>query len=110
MTTTETKTQHTAGPWKASTHGSGEFQKRVVLDKHCGLVLTLNGGYGPGKEHADQQELANAHLVAAAPEMLAALEATNKVLNQHFMIDDSEEGGNSVHDQVREAINKAKGQ
>lgn len=53
---------------------------------------------------------ANARLIAAAPEMFEALIAVDKVLNEHFGITSEDIPGNSIHDQVRSAIAKAKGE
>ena len=52
---------------------------------------------------------ANGQLIAAAPEMLEALECVNRTLNTHFGITDADEAGDETHDAVRAALQKAKG-
>jgi hypothetical protein len=47
--------------------------------------------------------------IEEAQSMLEALKKANEILNDHFGIDDSEEGGNPAHDQIRAAIAKAEG-
>jgi len=66
-------TKHTPGPWKAAECGSIEFKDGFVGEAY---------DYNPGHYGEKQEELpvmANARLMAAAPELLEAL----KKLAQH---------------------------
>jgi len=72
---TETKHTHTQGPWKVIEHGKG-------MGKHC--VSTANAAPIPAViceintksvGTNDEIRLANARLIAAAPDMLAALKS-----------------------------------
>jgi len=73
------ETKHTPGPWKA------EFYEATnIRAPHGGLVAQahhLMGRFGAlGRVPAPEVE-ANAHLIAAAPEMLAALKAITAAFN-----------------------------
>jgi hypothetical protein len=58
-------TQHTPGPWKV-------VDESIVTsdDNHCIAVIESDGGY----EVVRPQRRANAKLIAAAPDLLTALE------------------------------------
>jgi len=59
-------------PWKATYEGMDEFRHEKVIDCHFGTVCDIVHGYGPeGREVAKD----TANLIAAAPELLAALKA-----------------------------------
>jgi hypothetical protein len=58
--------KHTPGPWKAVTY-SGEFDQPLVTSND-GFIARLNS-------FSNRQHEANAKLIAAAPEMLEALQA-----------------------------------
>lgn len=70
------KTQtHTRGPWKIGPsggtlthHESCEPTPSIILPGSGAVVAQVGCGW------ADDQEIANARLIAAAPELLAALE------------------------------------
>ncbi len=110
-----TKQQHTPGPWSVQ---KSRFGLSVIKENHW------RGGNRPICESIDYKEVlnpdedrANAHLIAAAPEMLEALEAINTELKRvksecepnsafghaYRMIDTYATKG------VEAAINKAKG-
>ena len=57
------KTQHTPGPWIVEITGKEAF----VTAEHGGLCAAISVGKANG------QDKANAHLIAAAPDLLAAL-------------------------------------
>ena len=80
-------TKHTAAPWH---HGGYEIQ-----DDKGALICNLSGWRG------EQQTLANARLIAAAPELLEAL----KVLVANGGI-----GSEDMFDDARAAIAKATGE
>jgi hypothetical protein len=61
-----TKAKHTDGPWTVESSNEGGF----VIEKDGYLVIASRG---PHEKRANEM-LANARLIAAAPELLAALE------------------------------------
>ena len=66
----ETKTSHTSGPWKLE--NSGEL---VIGNQVMGFV---------GPDTASREELkANAALIAAAPDLLAALEKAVNIVQSY---------------------------
>ena len=76
---------HTPGPWIASTFG---FQ--VLTGDSWNTICTLSGGAewedGRGKyrpEYEWQNQEANARLIAAAPDLLAAAKAVMAKLERH---------------------------
>jgi hypothetical protein len=65
-------TQHTPGPWKA------EGRNNLVVNSRDGNTIIIEPG---GSEYAKLEELqANARLIAAAPDLLAALREAATVL------------------------------
>lgn len=89
------ETKHTPGPW-AVYQSRGNSRLRVMSDAVPYDVATMN--------HAgnDEAEAANAHLIAAAPEMLDAL---------RYMVANAEAEGWSglMLGDARTAISKAEG-
>lgn len=81
------KPQHTKGPWRAS----GEHVFSV-----SGRLTVTRADYG-----TESERLANAQLIAAAPEMLAALEDLVNSFEKHRP--------KTYWDAARAAIAKAKG-
>ena len=73
----ETKTQHTPGPWRVRKDGSGRLA-RVSDETHefdCVVTPSL---------HRDAELMeANARLIAAAPELLAALRSCEETLREY---------------------------
>jgi hypothetical protein len=98
-------TKHTPGPWEAvkwSCHAAttvvtGKIGPRVVICE-C-------SGHG---RHTDES-LANARLIAAAPELLDALERMVDVANWDEMLQ-SEEQHDAMIVKAEAAIRKAKGE
>ena len=82
---------HTPGPWK-------------IFDDHPDPDLLCLHVYHGDEQIADVSELKNARLIAAAPDLLEALENLLKVHEG--------EGGTQYHagDMARAAIAKAKGE
>jgi hypothetical protein len=90
-------TQHTPGPWKA------EGWENLVVNNADGYTMTLAAG-GKGAGLAELK--ANARLIAAAPDLLAALYASKMALlscmHANVLVD-------TAFDQVNAAIARATG-
>ena len=91
------KTEHTQGPWKT------EGWENLVVNSADGSTMTLAAG---GKDACLDELKANARLIAAAPELLAALYELVK-----YDEGSSEEGtyGSEVLERCLAAISKAEG-
>jgi len=94
---------HTPGPWKISKETTpGQFVTEVKIrsndDSHVAVI-------GPCAVDA------NARLIAAAPDLLAALEECRDIIAR--LAQESPDGipmwASAVHDQARTAIRKAEG-
>lgn len=88
--------KHTPGPWGLRTHKDEDGNMlfcRIVDDHNREVANTATGNFG------DENEYANAHLIAAAPAMLEALETAERLTTDMMIL-----AG------LREAIKKAKGQ
>jgi len=105
--TTKVKQAHTPGPWTTEQHGD-------YLD-----VFPVTPGWGYGGvcriENADidpiplrAQADANARLIAAAPELLEALELLHRIALQTPQLNNPDD--REVIDQAWAAIRKAKGE
>jgi hypothetical protein len=104
--TTTSKATHTAGPWKigrtSKTHNAPvRYWETSVFNRIIGVTATGSGG-------TQEEAEANARLIAAAPEMLEALEDVES------KIVDYEAGRINWRPddflmRVREAITKARG-
>lgn len=70
--TTESRSKHTPGPWRARTEGTELNPDWIAVFNSTGkwALATANQSAGIDREEAK----ANARLIAAAPEMLDALE------------------------------------
>jgi hypothetical protein len=93
---THTQTAHTPGNWSCYNARGGRIWRHWYVqagDQQVAKVTAL-----PVAPGAAEQEYANAHLMAAAPELLAAL---NGLLNCPALNEDFEEP------ETREAIDKA---
>ena len=88
--------KHAPGPWTAIYHaGFG-----VLIVSHEGRVARVTSGGDPDYERID----ANAYLIAAAPDMLAALNMALDAIKDNWEIDDD------VQTAIRAAIAKAEGE
>ena len=67
-------TKFTQGPWDVN--GSG----RLIVHTICGSIYAINGTF----EYDEKQEVANAHLIAAAPELYKELERLVFVFGNKF--------------------------
>lgn len=65
-----TTTQHTQGPWEAEEHGVIRGRNGMIRPFICQVQ----------DDHNDEETQANAHLIAAAPELLSAL---SNILEDH---------------------------
>ena len=72
-------TKHTPGQWEALLHANGAFDLLTTDEKGNELAL---GNKGPMTSRAAEMH-ANARLMAAAPELLAALIETARCLEWH---------------------------
>lgn len=89
-----TKAQHTPGPWLSNERGAIETRDRVicrVMDGHTTRAII--------------ESMANARLIAAAPEMLAMLKRIFKVMPSRM-----EEGGQLLEGEIAALIAKATGE
>lgn len=104
-------TKHTPGPWKAYRHqfGIGVLSTAVGADvAHC---------HGLDSLRADDEVLANAQLIAAAPELLDALICAVHSLAAALLVghdeglldDEGASDENEIVNQCRAAIAKAEG-
>ncbi len=105
------KGKHTLGPWKAHLNVPtaaipGHIIKAVYDPQSPVASVWVGGG-----THGVERQIANAHLIAAAPEMLAKLEEIEKVIIEWPPV---HEGGDYLHgwilNSVRDLIAKAKGE
>jgi hypothetical protein len=90
--------KHTPGPWKIVHHANGLGEATQIDGANRGSVADVYGA-------TDGVQTANAHLIAAAPDMLEALEA--------LMSDSSTLAGNiqiESWELATAAIKKARGQ
>ena len=69
MTTEQTRTAHTPGPWHVT--GSGEHGEMIYADAGRTVAAWPYGGANPPESI---EAMANARLIASAPALLAALE------------------------------------
>lgn len=91
---------HTPGPWAYDADSKEVF---ADCEEHgCGWIALVNGNDSQDRILPDEMRLANARLIAAAPELLEALRALlDRVL---------ENGGfGSIVEAAGEAIAKAEG-
>ena len=69
----ETKQAHTPGPWEVAGHSN-------YIRSRSGGFAVAHAEELPGREWYEGELNANAHLIAAAPELLAALRAARDLL------------------------------
>lgn len=98
----ETNAKHTAGPWEAHTFmvKGGEKMRDTIC--HVGVSTSL----GPSRSN---ESVANARLIAAAPDLLKALEALRLQALQSSVNDRSNEWGMEALGLANAAIAKAHG-
>ncbi len=79
--------KHTKGPWVIEL---SEIDLARITTKDIGVCLT---------------DYANAHLIAAAPDMYEALEEVLRCLPEQMSLD-----GETIRDTIKSALNKARGE
>ena len=98
--------KHTPGPWTVDEHqGNGDLVVRS-LDSDDIVANCQSDSYGLAEQREMEMErAANAQLMSAAPELLAALEEITELIQW------SESGGEEerAYDAARAAIAKAEG-
>ena len=67
--------KHTPGPWTFHENGDGSFA--ILGDKLSDKEYRWVVGFFQNGEFSTEKQIANAKLIAAAPEMLEALQAAN---------------------------------
>ena len=104
---------HTPGPYKIITADLGDdFACIVPVEIHAanGTVVSQSGGLAPDNEEWRSEELfANAHLLAAAPEMLEALEWLAEEFDRRDLGDGAMLYDSDI-EQVKAVIRKARGE
>jgi hypothetical protein len=103
-----TTTQHTPGPWES--HGCAIYTEETWQEgKRAGGALVGSTFYDRSDPDSDaipsDEQIANARLIAAAPEMLEALEA----LAEYWQHGTPVHPGALVAREAQAAIAKAKG-
>ena len=73
------ETKHTPGPWSRAPYINSHAQSLTVVDVEGSEVATVRGWDGDG----DHRE-ADAHLIAAAPDLLEALRDVTDALAEHL--------------------------
>lgn len=79
-------TEHTPGPWRTENRG-GSYPISVVASEGGKLVAPFSGG-------KTDEETANAHLIAAAPDLKEALE---ELLSEIGIMDSIAKGAGNPH-------------
>lgn len=98
--TTQTETTHTPGPWELLHHTAPQHDgDRAVYGPGNKLICDMNGG-----PNDDSETLANARLIAAAPELL-------KIARDYLDVIKACVGGeeNKTVNEVKNIIFKAEG-
>ena len=94
---TKTKTQHTPGPWKL-------LSPDQVRGSEGQWICSCEGG-----RHREEKDAANARLIAAAPELLSALEEAGEALTSAMSVINAEDDTGKAYPKTREAIRNAQG-
>lgn len=106
-------TKHTPGPWRiGKTSGwSGTEVKAIASVAWCAKASSYSSSWGESQEISADEALANAHLIAAAPDLLAACEACMTLLVRYENKSIAPEvGTGAAINAAHAAIAKARGQ
>ena len=102
---TKPPTTHTPGPWRVSKPGDLESKDKGWCVWGGGrMMLSFHGPQVPR-----EQKEADAHLVAAAPDLLAACVSALSLIAPRVDDSDAMGWGVATEEMLREAIAKAKG-
>jgi len=93
--------KHTQGKWGFFRDSTTNDSKHYVYSEGVGLIATI-----PNEGAIDKQE-ANAKLIAAAPELLAALIKCQHQLQTYAELDSWDTQDEEAYELASEAINKA---
>lgn len=110
-TTTMNTTKHTPGPWSFSPFGDADFE---VCDHKSQAICDILDNGNPDDSKRHDALLANARLIAAAPEMLRLLKDISYNLDQPdgriygsgFIFEEDEE----AREVIRKVIAQAEGE
>jgi hypothetical protein len=72
---------HTPGPWIAVREAALDYRHHQIDTEDGQSCVAVVAGGGPVRAIDVAEEIANAHLIAAAPDLLAACEAVAKSLD-----------------------------
>lgn len=102
--------KHTPAPWRVSSESPRIIQKDYrAIGSDAGFLIASTMGHDNSGFYASEQEAdANARLIAAAPELLEALEACTKAMAS--VLPDFNPYDQAAYDKARAAIAKAKGE
>lgn len=108
----EAMTSHTPGPWLAHHSGEHSYVTASVPPRlHANTVIVCVGFLDdfPGQYAGRDANAANAHLIAAAPDLLRMCEAASKALRSYQYGNSAPALAEEIADTVDAAIAKAKG-
>ena len=111
------ETRHTPGPWEYDPNSDNVEAENTLFDTEiAGTIVTADGGhrFHVARIWSDvfggtDEAQANAHLIAAAPELLEALVSIRAWVTDGGF-EDTHEGVAEICGQARAAIAKAKGE
>lgn len=100
-----TQAKHTQGPWRLSPFSSNEIiSGKIATTENMGKPIAVVNGWNNASLPEKEEYRANAHLIAAAPELLEALE--HAAFHLERLGYEEEEPGMT---KIRAAIAKARG-
>ena len=102
--------KHTPAPWRVSSESPRIIKKDYrAIGSDAGFLIASTMGHDNSGFYASEQEAdANARLIAAAPELLEALEMCTKAMAS--VLPDFNPCDQAAYDKARAAIAKAKGE
>lgn len=102
---------HTKGPWELSHESPKIIMSGSFIDGHQGYIVgSVTGNDNSGYFASEEEAKANARLIAAAPELLEALEiAVDKIKSGLILLKCDDEFIEKETRQALAAIAKAKG-